>query len=511
MNKIIKLMPVLVVLGLGCLGIFAFAPFNKPLIMLVSLLGLLWFYENNKALLSKKQIFAYGYVYGLGFFLANLCWVSVSLYRYMSAPVLVASLAHFFFAAYLALWPAIALLAFHQLRNKSDEFSYLFLFPSLWVLAEWFRGWLFTGFSWYDMGYTQLNNYLMHGVYPVLGSYGVSWIFMSVVGFLFVVLQNRHTMTSNQPKITRANRYAVIYFVLLAITGYYLHDKEYTTSYGRPATYALIQGNISANEKWATSLADTLNIYSSMIAKAKADIILIPETAISMFEEDLPEHYVDDITTLARNNNAQLVIGIPQKMDEQGDYGSAAVVFTESGHPYYAKSHLVPFGEYIPLKWLFGPVYNFANIPAVGFSSGGTHQMPLLIAGQKVAFNICYENAFNSELIASARQSTVMVNITDMVWFGDTIAKDHQLQMSQARAIENGRYFIQETNSGITAIIDRQGHITAKLPEFSRDTLIDSVQGYVGETLYQKFGNYLIILWCSLLVGIGLIVRFRKL
>jgi apolipoprotein N-acyltransferase len=186
------------------------------------------------------------------------------------------------------------------------------------------------------------------------------------------------------------------------------------------------------------------------------------------------------------------------------------MLLTNPAHPYYAKAHLVPYGEYIPAKWLLGPIYKSVALPMVGFSAGAAYQEPLVAANQKLAFNICYENGFNAELIQAAANSTIMVNLSDMVWYGSTIAKDEHLQISQARALENQRYFIQATNTGLSAIIKPDGKIQAVLPIFEKIILEDYVGGRIGMTPFEQYGNWLIIIWVSIIIILVFILRRFK-
>lgn len=503
--KLLKNLQYYVILGVaGFLSVYAFAPYNKPLFIILSLFGLIW--VTNQ--LPTKQMILGALIFGSSFFLAQLYWMFYSLYSVIKVGVLNSTLGMLGFVVFLSIYIIISLLLFRFCKTKSEEFNYLFLLPSVWVIGEWLRGWVFTGFSWCDIAYTQVNNYLLQGVFPVLGSYGVSWFAVSIIGFLFYVLINNKIMTIRNPKITLSHRLALLYFVVVAIAGYYMHGIEYTSKYGEPIKISLIQGNVNGAEKWDSNVfLKHLDMYSKMISNSKADITILPETAFPLYMDYLPVGYLDDIKKLAEMNNSALIIGMPKKIDSDGNYVNSATVVTESGYPYYAKSHLVPFGEYIPMKDIWGRFYIFAGIPMVGFSSGGVNQAPLVVKNQKLAFNLCYENGFGSELINAASQSTLMVNLSDMVWYGDTIAEDQHLQLSQARALENQRYFIQDTNSGLTTVIDPYGHIEAQLPSFTQDDLITYVQGRVGQTPYQKYGNYLIIIFSFVMVGLVLVMR----
>lgn len=504
MKKINQLLPYFILAISGALSVLAFAPYNKVIFIIISLFGFIW--TTNQ--LKLRQAILGTFIFGISYFLSQLYWLFYSLYNEIGLGLFNSGLGMLAGVIYLSIYIIISLVLFKLFATKSQEFNYLFLLPSSWVIGEWLRGLGYLGFPWSDIAYTQVHNYMMQGVFPVLGSYGVSWLAMSVIGFLFLVLINNKVLTSTRPKITVASRLAIVYFTLLVITGYYLNGINYTQPYGKPTKIALIQGNVNGAEKWNNErFLEHLDMYASLISRSKADIIILPETAIPMYAEYLPAHYLEDIIWMAKMNHADLIVGLPKQIDAQNNYVNSATIFTESGYPYYAKSHLVPFGEYIPLKDLWGKFYMFAGIPMVGFSAGKSDQTPLTAANQKLAFNICYENGFGSELIKSAASATLMVNISDMVWYGDTIAEDQHLQLSQARAMENQRYFIQDTNSGLTAVIDPFGHVEASLPPFEQNILSTSVQGRFGVTPYQKYGNYPIIIWSLLVLLIALIMR----
>lgn len=493
----------------GAISVLAFAPFNRGLFIIISLFALLWFSADCLGDKTSRRLLVGGAAFAGGYFLAQLYWIFYSLYFIIHTGMIVAILSQVAFSGVMAIFTVLSLWLFRKTASKSLEFNYLFLFPSCWVLGEWLRGWIFTGFPWCDIGYTQVSNFLLTGFYPLIGNYGVSWLMLSIIGFLFIVVHNRQQILGSSPQIRRPQRLAIVYFMLLAISGYYLHDRQYTENYGKPTKVALVQGNISQSEKWDEyNFINNLNVYIDLIGKSKADLIILPETAIAALINDLPPHYLDDLVKLAKANNAQLVIGMPRVIDAQGNYVNSASVVSESGMPYYAKSHLVPFGEYIPLRHWFGNFYKFFNLPMVGFSADTHYQSPLVLANQKIAFNICYENGFASELLAPAREATLMANISDMVWYGNSIAKDEHLQISQARALENQRYFIQDTNTGNTAIINPAGQIQSRLPSFTRQVLIDYVQGRIGVTPYQKYGNYPLVILLIVCVLFALFLRW---
>jgi apolipoprotein N-acyltransferase len=484
----------------GMISIYAFAPYNVTLCTIIPFLVLFTidFPKNN------KQLFAWCLLYGYSYFVIQIYWIFYFLYYVINAGFFVTSLAVILFPLYLGLYPALALFSFNKLKTNSTLFNYLLLFPSLWVLFEWIRGFVLGGYSWSNIGLVGVNYHFLLGYFPIIGEYGVSWVIISLIAALYLILKRLFThKTSNPPKMEY--RLTVIYLAVFIIIGTSLENVHYTKAYGNPISVALIQGNIGEGTKWTDSTS--LSVYSAAVKNTKADIIMMPETGISQFEASLPHGYLNTLESYAKSNNAALIIGLPVIIDKQNNYVNAAMLLTNPGRPFYAKRHLVPYGEYIPAKWILGPLYQLINLPMVGFSPGGDKQPLLLAANQKLAFNICYENGFGSELIEDAKKSTLMVNLSDMVWYGTTVAMDQHLELSRARALENQRYFIQETNTSITAIITPDGQIQSRLPVFRREVLKDSVQGMIGVTPYQRFGNWVIVLWCILISCIGLILK----
>ena len=481
---------ILLLIIAGLISLFAFAPYNVLLCTITPFL-IIFAIEYPK---TNKNLFALCLLYGYSYFVIQIYWIFYFLYFVINAGIFVTALAVIFFPLYLALYPAFALFSFHKLKTNFITFNYLVLFPSLWVLFEWIRGFALGGYSWSNIGLIGVNYGFLRGYYPLVGEYGVSWIIISIIAALYLIvarLLGKINISKMEYRLT------TIYLAILIIIGSSLQDIHYTKPYGKAINVALIQGNIGVGTKWTGS--NSLDVYLEAIKNTKADIVMIPETGISQFASTLPYGYLDSLESYAKSNNEALILGMPVIIDKQNNYVNAAIVLTNKGHPYYAKRHLVPYGEYIPAKWILGPLYHLINLPMVGFSPGGDKQPLLIVANQKLAFNICYENGFGSELIEDAKNSTLMVNLSDMVWYGTTIAMDQHLELSRARALENQRYFIQETNTSITAIITPDGEIQSQLPVFKRETLKDSVQGMVGITPYQLLGNWLIISFCILI------------
>ena len=270
---------------------------------------------------------------------------------------------------------------------------------------------------------------------------------------------------------------------------------------------SLLQGNIAQDLKWdATRFDATVQLYQRMIEGSTARLTILPETAIPRFLDQLDPELVRALARSARGRGGDLLIGLPMR-DASGRYYNSVLSLGASPVQRYDKIHLVPFGEFIPPG--FGWVPSVLKIPLTDFSRGSVAQAPFALAGQKIAVNICYEDAFGEEIIRVLPEATLLVNVTNVAWFGDSLAPYQQLQMAQMRALETGRVMLRATNTGVTAIIDYRGNIAAVLPPFTQGTLNGSVQGRSGATPYVRWGNAPLVLLALLACGL-FVLRYRK-
>ncbi|MBS0311271.1 MAG: apolipoprotein N-acyltransferase, partial [Proteobacteria bacterium] len=280
------------------------------------------------------------------------------------------------------------------------------------------------------------------------------------------------------------------------IGGQALRGIQWTTPDGAPTSVALLQGNIPQDMKWQPDKTRaTLDSYARMAAAAPARLIVLPETALPLFESELPAAYRDDLVALGQRNGGDVLAGLPTGLLD-GAYYNSVVSFGSAPSQRYSKVHLVPFGEYIPLKKVWGWVIEVLHIPLSDFARGAIDQRPLAIGGQRVAADICYEDAFGEEIIRQLPEASVLVNVSNLAWFGDSLAPWQHAQMSQMRALETGRMMLRATNTGLTSIIDAKGHILASLPLFTAGSLAGEIQGYAGSTPYVRWGNApMLVLW----------------
>jgi apolipoprotein N-acyltransferase len=359
-------------------------------------------------------------------------------------------------------------------------------------LAEWVRGWLFTGFPWLAMGYSQVPHSPLAGYAPVFGVFGISLIVAVSAGLL---LWWRNLRWSKPGKMAAG--------ALLGLwtLGAALGLLGWTQPQGEPLKVSLLQGNIAQDDKFDEErLIDILETYRRLAESSDARLIVLPETALPLLRDNVPDTYEFILGNHARRNGGDILIGAFEK--EDGNYFNSVYTLGSSDSQHYRKDHLVPFGEFIPLRAVFGWLINeVLQIPMGDQKSGGANQPPLAVAGQQVAVNICYEDAFGEEIIHALPQATLLVNVTNDAWYGESHAAMQHNQLSQMRALETGRMALRATNTGVTSVIDKDGRILAMLPQFQEGVLTAEVQGYAGTTPYIWWGNVGMLVLVGLMLG----------
>ena len=497
---------------LGAFTVLGFEPAGLSMAALVTLAILFqrWAFAH-----TPREAFCSGYGFGLGFFLAGVSWIYVSLHTFGAMPMPIAALATLLFCAFLALFPAVGgyLVARSQ---RSIVVKLTLLAPALWMLIEWTRGWIFTGFPWLTVGYSQTPGSPLAGYAATLGVYGISLAIALTAGGLTLVishLSNRIKRGESQLSAFRrilSSREAFPMLVVIAciallwIGGALLKRIEWTQPTGLTTTVGLLQGNVAQDMKWREDkLMATLDDYRAMVKASPAQLIVLPETALPLFLHQVPPDYLDDLAAHARKNNGDILIGVPERL-QNGEYFNSVISLGGTGgaqRQSYRKSHLVPFGEFIPLRPVLGWIVGVLAIPLQDFSRGGFDQQPLNVAGQRVAVNICYEDVFGEEIIRQLPQATMLVNASNVAWFGDSLAPKQHLQISQMRAMETGRYMLRATNTGMTAVIDQRGTVVEVAPAFTRTSVTRAVPGYQGTTPFVRWGNY-----AALLIAAGMLL-----
>ncbi len=475
----------------GALAVAAFAPPAVFPLALLTLAALLLIWQRSA---TPQAAFWAGFAFGAGLFGVGVSWVYVSLHDFGMMPAPLAAIGTLAYCAILALYPAAAGWCLARLRLGRLA-SALLAFPALWTLFEWLRGWIFTGVPWLALGYSQVDSPLA-GFAPVVGTYGVSFVTALCAGLLLIV----------GTRSGKARLASGVALVCAFGVGQLAKQIDWTSPQGAPLKIALLQGNIPQDLKFQPDrYAATLATYRRLIEASQGQLIVLPETAIPRFLDAVDPGYLKDIARIAVERRADVLIGVPIR-DREGRYFNSVVSVGASPSQRYDKSHLVPFGEFVPPG--FGWIVKTFAIPLSDFSLGPENPKPLALAGQLVAPNICWEDAFGEEIIRQLPQATLLVNVSNVAWFGDSLAPAQHLQISRMRAIETGRTMLRATNTGMTAIIDPRGRVVAKLPQFAEGILEGEVRGYVGATPYVKFGNTPTVLICLAVIAVLALRRF---
>ena len=469
----------------GALTVLGFAPFYAWLVPFATVAALFAVWRSSG---SPLQAALSGFSFGLGLMLTGVSWVYVSLHYYGHMHAALAALATFLFCAFLALYYALAGWAFARLRRGGDR-DLVLLAPALLMLCEWARGWVFTGFPWLTIGYTQAPTGPLAGFVPVLGAYGISLLVFVCAGFFAAA------------SAAAARAKAVAFASVLAIwaVGLVLGLVEWSAPSAPPIRVALLQGNVSQDLKWRDDTrAKTLAEYRRLGLDADARLVVFPETAWPMFFDQVPRDYLAEQVMAARGRGADVLLGAVERdfKDDTFRYFNSVVAFGTAPFQSYRKVHLVPFGEFIP--WGFRWVTNLLQIPLADMARGSRSQAPLEVAGTRVAIALCYEDIFGEELIAQLPAAGLLVNVSNDAWFGNSLALDQHAQFSQMRALETSRAMLRATNTGVTAAIDHRGREIARLPAFTQGTLRVEVPPRAGTTPFVLWGNALALALAAL-------------
>ena len=462
--------------GLGAFCVLGFAPFDAYFAVwpapTLALGGLFYLWQRASTAGDATLL---GLAWGAGCFLFGVSWIYVSLSQFggMAAPA--AAGATLLFCAYLALFPALAGNLFRRWRRNTALDP--LLFAGLWTFTEWLRGTLFTGFPWLAAGYSQSPPSPLAGWASVLGVYGVGFMVALIGGLLGQMGYSGWRKPA-----------AWIAIALLLGFGGLLRRMDWTQPAGKPVTVSLLQGNVPQSEKWDPKRVSlSVDTYLRLARAHPATLTVLPETALPLFFDEVPREVLRGLTS-----HGSALIGVAVSTTD-GGYSNGAVTLTpELAAAAYAKRHLVPFGEYGPpgFAWFF----HFASIPMADFTAGPPRQEPLAVAGQRIAPNICYEDLFGEELLGALPAATLLVNLSNTAWFGDSLAQPQHLQIAQLRAIETGRVMLRATNTGMTAMVEPNGRIAAALPPFVTAALEVQAQGRTGMTPYARWGNLLALL-----------------
>ncbi len=484
----------------GAATSFAFAPYGLfPLAIAgPAILFLLW----EEA--TPRQALRAGFLFGAALFGAGSWWIFTAVYTFGQAPIW---LAIFIMAAVLAIkgsYYAILGWLVARFSRSGSAVRWLLLVPAAWLLMEWVRGWLFTGFPWLQLGYAHSNDWLA-ALAPVGGIH-------------LVTLVNVLTATAIVVLLLGSLRDRVIALALV-VAGWgsaaALDRREWTAASGDAMPIALVQGAIPQDEKWQVEhRAESLERYLDLHRQALgARIIVWPESAIPVLAHDA-EPFLGFVRRESQAQGSDLMIGLLRFDFDTGEIRNGLYSMSAGGDGWYYKRRLVPFGEFFPVPAFVRKWMRLMSLPYYDMTAGADDQPALTAGGQKFIATICYEDAYGGDQLGLLAEATLLVNVTNNAWFGDSSAPHQQLQMSRFRAREAGRWLMRATSNGITAVIAPDGQVAARAPQFEPAVLKSTVQPRTGLTPYARVGNTPVLAAACLMIVLALLkgdaTLFRK-
>ncbi|MEM7610501.1 MAG: apolipoprotein N-acyltransferase [Pseudomonadota bacterium] len=467
---------------LGLLLPLGFAPFGFWWLLppLIAAYAALWIGK------PARSAFWTGFAFGGGGFLAGTYWLYHSIHTIGQAPVVLALFLMLGLVAIMALYFGACAVLVNRLSAASRPLA-IALLPGVFVLLEWLRGWVLSGFPWLSLGYS-LPETLLAGWLPVGGVYlGTLVLCVASSALLGIAAGGRQRLV------------AISALLVIAVISVALHDRQWVRIEPRELSAHIGQLGLDQSLKWSDEqFLNTLQWYGQFVAAHRgADILLMPEVALPTVADQI-EDYLVQISEIANSANSDLLLGILRR-DDQGKVANALLVAADGERQWYEKRHLVPFGEYFPVPAFIREWMRLRGLPFSDLKSGADKQSPLLVSGLPIASSICYEDAYGSEQLAFFPDARFIVNVSNDAWFGDSIAPHQHLQIARARSAESQRWQLRATNTGITAIIDDRGRVTNAAPSFEPAVLSGTVRAASGHTPYTRTGN-----WPALLIALAL-------
>lgn len=477
----------------GAVFLFALAPYYFWFIALVSPTVL---YALLLAPMSNKQAFWIGEMYGMGLWSVGAFWLYTSIHTYGNTPAVLAVLMIGMVGIVMGLFHGMLAVCFNKYFAKQP-----FSFVSLWVIQEWLKTWVFTGFPWLFVGYAYTEQGWLNGLAPIFGVLAMTLVSVLLSASLVEAIRKRY-------------QFLLLSLVLLiscAVLGYISPAWTSAKNTANPKI-SLIQGNIPQDLKWLTSYQlKTLEIYANLSKDEWGqDIVVWPEASIPMTQLDAWP-FVSQIAKLAQDTKTSWITGIPYVDEQEFDskihayppFYNSVIALGADAVGLYKKQNLVPVGEYTPFEGLLNWALPDLMAGSISFSEGKANQSPLLAKNHRIGVAICYEVAYPDTTRKNAKHSDFLLTVSNDAWFGTSAGPLQHLQMVQMRALETGRWFVRATNTGVTAIINDKGQIVKQAPQFESTVLRGEVQARSGLTPFMQWGSYPVLLLVSVLLFIS--------
>lgn len=459
----------------GGIHVLAFAPFYWWPLSIVSLALLFYLWVDA----SARSALYIGFFYGLSMFGVGVSWMYVSLHAYGNMPAWAAALSVALGIVYISIFPAICGLLQSLFKGIGPRARLCLFMPAIWMMCEWLRGWFLSGFPWLSVGYAYLETPLSNFA-PLGGVYLVGWIATMSAGVGAAMMQFFSA---------RSGAMAVLAIALPWGLGWWpLNTATWTQVEGKPVSIGIVQNNVPFSAKWDEAEAERIveEYLRQSAGLVEHDLVVWPEAAVPDYLDQLST----DFWEVVDEHPADFIFGVLYRdLSEQSNryYNSVAAVADQIY--LYHKHHLVPFGEFYPAKWLFKPLLDMLDMPMSSFSAGRARQSPLKAAGNLWAVSICYEDAFPSDGRYQVKRSGLLLNVSEDIWFGDSLAPHQRLQMARFRARESERPMIRASNTGLSSLINWKGGVDEYAPQFEQAIVEGKVQPRSGATPYTAFGD----------------------
>jgi apolipoprotein N-acyltransferase len=476
-----------IALAAGAACSLAFAPAGLYPLAVACPLVLLLLWEGA----APRRAAWLGLAYGAGLFFAGTYWIYTAVHVFGKAPIWLALFLMAGLVAIMSAWYALLGWLVARYVPRPSLLRWLVAVPAAWTLVEWLRGWVLSGFPWLEVGYAHSDSPLA-GFAPLGGVHLVTWVSMLTAGAALALLRG-----------TQKDKAAAAVIAVVAWTvGAGLWGRAWTRPAGEPVSVAIVQPAIPQDLKWEDSHRDeTLALFRRMTEDAfGARLIVWPEAALPMLAHEAGP-WLARMWEDAQRHGSDLMLGLLRYDADGKRYYNGLLALSGDEAGWYYKRRLVPFGEFFPVPAFVRSWMRLMSLTYVDMTPGDDDQPPVDAAGQKVGVTICYEDAYGAEQLAVLEQATLLVNVTNNAWFGDSTAPHQQLQMARFRALEAGRFLARATSNGISAIIGPDGEVLGRAAQFVPEVLKGSVTPLGGLTPYARTGNWPVLLGCALLAG----------
>lgn len=460
----------LLALLLGSIATLGFAPFSFWPAPVLALSALFFLCADR----GWPRAALLGWLFGFAHFGSGVYWVFISTHVYGGAPLLLGLALAVVLFAYMAIYPALVCALAARYAFWRSALGWVAL-PALWLLSELLRGWVYSGFPWLSLGHIALDTPAERFA-PLIGSHGLSAIYALSAYAIFRTVGARG-----------ATRPIAVGLALLPLAGLLLPAvTRWTADAGPSMPVAIVQGNVPQDQKWDLGRGEEiLGRYRAMtLAATDASLIVWPEVVPNAPLDRLGQ-YFGDLHSSVGAGGATLLAGVLIRGEGETIYNSIIALGATRGR--YDKRHLVPFGEYFPIPDWLRPIMDVLGTPYSDFSSGGSQREPIVVRGQRLGISICFEDVFGSEFARESRDANVLVNATNDAWFAGSSAPHQHLAMARLRALENGRWLVRATNTGISALIGPEGRVYARSTQDATELLRGQVVPRAGLTPYARY------------------------